>query len=778
MTMQKNQKQLQAEDLVFELLAELGQIYLDLGKYDKAVEKLKLLVELDETDALAHLNLSRAYLQKQQYDTDALKIFERALKLNPDESDLADTVTRLFLKEKRSDSDALTVYTKTLRRQKNEEFENLAAEILGILCREKKHQAAHNFINRFRDDEGRFRELVALYLKSVWKNEQFDQADSFLKNLLAEEPKAIWKHLYLTNLWKSITTSPDAAQITALDLEWFKELVNERQVFDSLSDVYLFLSVNRLFQKFPIKADEEHRPTIEEYELFISGDTFSNIWDLGLNKREISGINMGLNDQLLLEKMRRLLEDREGKEDSLEKVMKQANCLFVLKCDQGSLPGLKKSLKMLYDQSKENSRPFLQVFEARDGLIVFGSDIGDLTKAVKKIVNKQEKINETNGKQVSQLEIVINTIGLAKDRFSKYLFDDLETALSLFARDDSFLLAERIPDPEENKALLHVYITESVKNNIAEQMKDISVFPAKLKLVHPASADPIPIYKINVHDALDKIENGALKSIGKFQVNQELHQNQIFSSFRAIDSMLERLVILKVLKPGFEINDDPEMTKKVFQEQARRLGQITHPNVALIYEVGEDHQLQFFAREYVDGKPLSEAVKSGNTFDWKKSLQLGVQLTEILSAIHKKNVIHGKLKPTNIFVLEKMELKLTDFQIKGFGIPVRDMDNVPLQSLTYSAPELLDQYDPSVQTDVYSLGVILYELLTGHNPFLNGSRETVFNNILTRMPNPVSRMNPDVPKKVDKIIFKALEKAPVNRFSNMKSFARELKELL
>ncbi|NOY57461.1 MAG: protein kinase, partial [Calditrichaeota bacterium] len=158
--------------------------------------------------------------------------------------------------------------------------------------------------------------------------------------------------------------------------------------------------------------------------------------------------------------------------------------------------------------------------------------------------------------------------------------------------------------------------------------------------------------------------------------------------------------------------------------------------------------------------------------------KLGLSLADILAAVHKKAVIHGRLKPANIFVMDKMELKLADFQIKGFALPVRDLDNVPLQSLTYSAPELLDQYDPTVQTDIYSLGVILYELLTGRNPFLNGKRETVFNNILTRMPEPVSRLNPDVPAKVDKIVFRALEKAPVNRYSDMKSFAKELKDIL
>ncbi|NOZ61755.1 MAG: protein kinase, partial [Calditrichaeota bacterium] len=651
MTLQKKQPQLQAEDLVFELLAELGQLYLELGKYDNAIAKLKLLVELDESDASASLNLSRAYLLKKQFDSEALSAFERALKLNPDDAELAATTTRLYLEKKRDDDAALAVYAKTLRKEDDKNVEKLAREILNVLSQRKTHARAHDFINRFRENESRFRLLVALYVKKVWEERQFDEADKLLKSLLNEEANAVWKHLYLTNLWKIAIVAPDNLQLSATDLDWFKELVGERQIFDSLADVYHFLAVNRLFQRFPVKADASHQPAIEEYELFISGDTFSNIWDLGLNKREISGVNLGLDDKILLEKMRPLMDTpAENKENPQSEVVRQSNCLFVLRTDQGSMPGLRKTIKTIFEGSPAAEKPFIQAFEARDGFIVFGGNIEKLTGVAKKLVKKQEQVNETNGNHPSPLEIVINSIALApQDRYAKYLFDDLEVALSLFARDETFLLADRINNHETAKTS-QIFVTESVQHLLAENKKDASALPAKFELRHPASAEAVPIFKLNVHDALDKIENGALKSVGKFQVNQELHQNQIFSSFKAVDSMLERLVVLKVLKPGFEIDDDPELTKKTFLEQARRLGQLTHPNIALIYDIGEDHQLQFFAREYVDAGNLSVPKESGQKIDWKKSLKLGLSLADILAAVHKKAVIHGRLKPANIFV--------------------------------------------------------------------------------------------------------------------------------
>ncbi|OQX86677.1 hypothetical protein B6D60_05705 [candidate division KSB1 bacterium 4484_87] len=779
MTLQKKQSTLQAEDLVFELLAELGQLYLDLGKYDQAIDRLKLYVELDESDAGAHLKLSQAYLLKKQFDEDALKAFERALELNPDDTELAATVTRLYLENKRDDAAALKVYERTLRREKEENFDQLAQKVLDALFRIDQQEKLRSFIFRFRDDETHFRNFATLYLKKTWENQEFDEAEIFLKDLLSEEPVSLWKHLHLANLWKKANVMSDSVRITITDLEWFKELVSERQIFDTLADAFHFLAVNRLFQKFPLKADEAHKPAIEEYELFISGDTFSNIWDLGLNKREISGANLGLDDRILLKKMRTLINNAgSAGENTLSEVMGQANCLFVLRADDGYLPKLRKTLVAIFDSRPATDKPFIQAFEARDGFIVFGQNIEKLIDVAKQLVKKQEQVNETNGNHQSSLEIVMNLIALApKDKFAKYLFDDLEVALSLFARDETFLLTDRLNNRPKTRSS-QVFITESVQHLLLKDKKDISVLPAKFSLHHPAYEEDVQVYKLSVHDALDKIENGALKSVGKFQVNQELHQNQIFSSFKAVDSMLERLVVLKVLKPGFEINDDPELTKKIFLEEARRLGQLTHPNVALIYDIGEDHQLQFFAREYVDAQTLAVPKNGGQKIDWKKSLKIGLRLADILAAVHKKGVIHGKLKPTNIFVMDKMELKLVDFQIKGFTLPVRDMDNVPLASLTYSAPELFDKYEPTIQTDVYSLGVILYELLTGTNPFVNGKRETVFNNILTHLPEPVSRLNPEVPAKVDNIIFKAIEKAPVNRYADMKLFARELKNAI
>ena len=188
--------------------------------------------------------------------------------------------------------------------------------------------------------------------------------------------------------------------------------------------------------------------------------------------------------------------------------------------------------------------------------------------------------------------------------------------------------------------------------------------------------------------------------------------------------------------------------------------------------------MNFLAREFIEGEPLKPPREINKKLNWKQAVNWCIQISEILLFTHSKNIIHGRLKPSNIFTISKSEVKLTDFQIPGFSLPAKKLENASAESLTYFAPELINDNELSFQTDIFALGVILYELLTDINPFMHQKPNKIFDQIQTKTPESISNYNKNVPNKLNNIVLKMIEKTPVKRYKRMKDLLADLKEIL
>ena len=778
--MSGQQEQLQAEDMVFELLSELGNLYLEIGNYDKAVEKLKKLVDLGETEPKAYQNLSKAYLLKKQFDSEAMKIFEKTLEIDPQNALIARVLSQAYLKDQRDDEQAFFVYQKSLQLEPNQ-LDELYPKIVALALQKQNHQRIIDFINQYNHDQQLFLKLLSFYVAESWKHHAYQDISRFLSQLIDESDNLQYRQLALINLIKHARSFSEDFELCSKDLELFKFLIDKTKSFDSLSDVYLLLAANHLFRKYPIKMIETRKPSIEEYELFLASESFSNIWDLGLNKQNISGYHSGIDESILWDKLKPLLlNKKESKNDfqnSVKEIFDRANSLMLVKIYGKKGEEVEEILKESISKFSAKKNHFVFGFRTGDGYIIFWEDAAKLVSMAEDFLKKSVDKNGNGKAENRQISIVINNIALSKGKEFKYLYDDLEIALSTLAHDERFLLPDSSLLTIKKKREHQLFITSSVKNMIGED-RATSIVPGDITLNHPLTDEEIPIFRWCWYDTLVEIKKGDVKTIGKFAIQKELHPNQIFSSFKAVDSMLERLVILKVLKPGFEIGNDPLTTKKRFFEEARTLGKLIHPQVAMIYEVGEDQNLSFIAREYIEGKSLTTPKRMNRKIDWVRAVNYCRKIAEILAEIHEKGIIHGRLKPENIFILSKDEIKITDFQIPSFSIPIRKSETIDVKSLTYTAPELLDNNVASVQTDVFALGVILYELLTEKNPFSEDTPNKVFNQLLTKTPSPVTLSNSEVPEELNKIIIKSLEKAPVNRYNSMSDMAEALEKIV
>jgi eukaryotic-like serine/threonine-protein kinase len=263
---------------------------------------------------------------------------------------------------------------------------------------------------------------------------------------------------------------------------------------------------------------------------------------------------------------------------------------------------------------------------------------------------------------------------------------------------------------------------------------------------------------------------------GRYQIIKEVGRGSMGVVFQCLDPHIDRLVAVKVLRTDRVENDT---FVKRFLKEAKVIGRLAHPNIVAIYDVGEEQGSVYIAMEFLEGMPLSDVVR-GKLPTTREVVALGVQLADALDYAHQKGVVHRDVKPSNIVVQDDGRIKLTDF-----GIAHVDDSTATLQTQAgevmgtpaYMSPEQVLSQPVDGRSDIFSLGIILYELSTGRRPFGGESKSlvTVFNEIVESTPvKPVAGALV-VPGELSRLIMKALEKDPTQRFQTGREFAEALR---
>ena len=255
--------------------------------------------------------------------------------------------------------------------------------------------------------------------------------------------------------------------------------------------------------------------------------------------------------------------------------------------------------------------------------------------------------------------------------------------------------------------------------------------------------------------------------------------------YLAKDKKLERHVALKVLPEG--LSQDSNRLER-FVREAKAASAIDHPNVAHIYEIGEAEGIRFLAMQYVEGQTLA-ARSADSALETKEILVLGVQVADALDAAHSKGIVHRDIKPGNLMVTERGQWKVLDFGLAKIA-PSREMaqdSDAPTEVKTtpgmvmgtvqYMSPEQALGEDVDGRSDLFSLGVVLYELATGRLPFDAGSATATIDRILHAEPDAIARFNYTMPAELERIIRKCLEKEPERRYQAARELLVDLKNL-
>jgi CHASE2 domain-containing sensor protein/predicted Ser/Thr protein kinase len=267
--------------------------------------------------------------------------------------------------------------------------------------------------------------------------------------------------------------------------------------------------------------------------------------------------------------------------------------------------------------------------------------------------------------------------------------------------------------------------------------------------------------------------------IGRYQVIRELGRGEMGVVYLGKDPKINRLVAIKTVRFGDAVDDEEvKPIKERFFKEAEAAGRLSHPNIVTVYDVGEDHDLSYIAMEYIEGKNLTMFCKGDSLMSIKVALKIVGTVAQALDYAHSQGVVHRDIKPGNIMLVRNGTIKITDFGIARIATSSRTRTGIIMGTPTYMSPEQLAGRRVDGRSDIFSLGIVLYELLTGEKPFKGESITTLVYQIANSPHPSPADYNPNIPEPCLKIIDKALMKEVEKRYQRGNELFGDLQEAL
>ena len=266
-----------------------------------------------------------------------------------------------------------------------------------------------------------------------------------------------------------------------------------------------------------------------------------------------------------------------------------------------------------------------------------------------------------------------------------------------------------------------------------------------------------------------------ISQLGRYEVIGELGQGAMGVVYKARDPLIDRVVAIKTINLGLALDEKDEYEGRLYQE-AKAAGRLNHPNIVTIYDVGKSGDVAYIAMEFLEGRELRDIMNERGVLPVEQVLDVTAQVALGLAYAHEHGIVHRDVKPSNIMLVRDGHVKITDFGIARMAsAAVRTQTGMVLGSPKYMSPEQVMGKDIDQRSDIFSLGVMLYELLTGQAPFDGENVNAIMYQTLNVLPAPPNTLNPVVPEMVNFIVAKALAKGIEDRYQSAEDFAVDLR---
>lgn len=275
--------------------------------------------------------------------------------------------------------------------------------------------------------------------------------------------------------------------------------------------------------------------------------------------------------------------------------------------------------------------------------------------------------------------------------------------------------------------------------------------------------------------SFEYVAQNMIKQLGRYEVISELGQGAMGVVYKAKDPLIDREVAIKTINLSLAQEEREEYEARFYQE-AKAAGRLSHPNIVTIYDVGRSDDIAYIAMEYLHGRELRDILNDNKILPINQVLDITAQVALGLSYAHEHHIVHRDVKPSNIMVVSDGHVKITDFGIARMAsAAVRTQTGMVLGSPKYMSPEQVMGKLTDQRSDIFSLGVMLYEMLTGQAPFMGENVNAIMYQTLNAIPVSPSNINSNVPEMLNYIVAKALAKDLDSRYQNSRDFANDLR---
>ncbi len=266
------------------------------------------------------------------------------------------------------------------------------------------------------------------------------------------------------------------------------------------------------------------------------------------------------------------------------------------------------------------------------------------------------------------------------------------------------------------------------------------------------------------------------KKLGRYEILSELGKGAMGIVYKAVDPLIDRTVAIKTINLNLSGDEITGFVER-FNREAKSAGRLNHPNIVTIYDVGRADDTAFIAMEHLEGQELKEIIASKETLQPERIVEITAQVADALAFAHDHGVVHRDIKPANIMVLRNGVVKIMDFGIAMTSSGSQTQAGTILGSPKYMSPEQVSGQIVDGRSDIFSLGAVLYELLTGMSVFggENSTLTSIMYQVINEIPNSPTSVNPSIPVAFDYIVARAMAKKPEHRYQSAREMADDLR---